>query len=279
MDRIVSGLVALCAILAFCPMIWLILDLFIKGYTQINFDFFTQVSSTSLEAHLSQSGGQTTSGGIQNGISGSFLVIVIATVIAVPPGILAGLFMYDNCLPRFSNFFHYLIASMLGIPPIITGIVVYLWMVEPLYGFSALAGGISMAIVMLPMIIYTTFNALETLPKNIKEEGTVLGGTYTNVIFQIVLPAAKDKIISGILIAVSRAIGLSSPLIITALGALSVNWNIDRPVSTLSILTWNFFNNSEMTDVVWATALFLFLIVIVINIIAKAIYHEQRFHT
>jgi phosphate transport system permease protein len=279
MDRIVSGLIILCAILALCPLIWLILDLFIKAYKQINFDFFTQVNPTPLEAHLSQLGGQIIPGGILNGISGSFSVIVIAIVIAVPLGILAGLFMYDNHSPRFSNFFHCLIVSMLGIPPIITGIVVYLWMVEPLHGFSALAGGVSLAIVMLPMIVYTTFNALEILPKNIKEEVAVLGGTYTSAIFRVVLPAVRDKIISGILVAVSRAVGITSPLIITALGAPVVNWDIDRPVSTVPTLIWNFFNNPGMVDMVWTTALFLFLTVIVLNIIAKGIYHGQRLHT
>ncbi|GHV30407.1 phosphate transport system permease protein PstA [Bacteroidia bacterium] len=279
MDRIVFGLIILCAVLALCPLIWLIFDLFLKGYKQIHFDFFTQVSPTPMEAYLSQAGGQIISGGILNGISGSFLVVVIGAVIAVPLGILAGVFMYDNHSPRFSNFFHYLIVSMLGIPPVITGIVVYLWMVEPLHGFSALAGGISLAIVMLPMIVHSTFNALETLPKNIKEEVVVLGGTYTSTIFRIVLPAVKDKIISGILVAISRAVGITSPLIITALGAPEINWNTGRPVSTVSLLIWNFFNNSGMVDMVWTTALFLFLTVIVLNIIAKVIYHEQRLHT
>ncbi|MDR1610369.1 MAG: ABC transporter permease subunit [Candidatus Symbiothrix sp.] len=278
-DRIVFGLIILCAILALIPLIWLIFDLFIKGYKQINFDFFTQVSPTPLEAYLSHLGKQIIPGGILNGISGSFLVIVIATVIAVPLGILGGLFMYDNHSPRFSSFFHYSIFSLLGIPPVITGIVVYLWIVEPLHGFSALAGGISLAIVMLPMIIYTTFKALETLPRNIKEDGAVLGGTYTSIIFRIVLPTVRDKIISGILVAISRAVGVTSPLIITALGAPEINWNIDHPVSTISVLIWNFFNNSDMVNMVWTTTLFLFLTVIVLNIIAKGIYYGQKLHT
>jgi phosphate transport system permease protein len=278
-DRMVFGWVVVCAILALCPLIWLILDLFIKSYQQTNFDFFTQVNPTPLEAYLSQLGGQVIPGGILNGISGSFLVIVIAIVIAVPLGVLAGLFMYDNHCPRFSNFFYYLVVSMLGIPPVIIGIVVYLWIVEPLHGFSALAGGISLTIVMLPMVIHTTFNALETLPKNIKEEGTVLGGTEAGILSRIVFPAVKEKVISGILVAVSKALGITSPLIITALGAPIVNWNIDRPVSTVSMLIWSFFNNQELVDMVWTTALFLFLTVIVLNIIAKNIYHGQRLHT
>ncbi|MDR2622653.1 MAG: ABC transporter permease subunit [Dysgonamonadaceae bacterium] len=279
MDKIVFGLIILFAILALIPLTWLIFDLFTKGYKQINFDFFTQVSPTPLEAYLSQSGKQVIPGGILNGISGSFLVVVIAAAIAVPLGILGGLFMYDNYSPRFSNFFHYLIFSMLGVPPVIIGIVVYLWIVEPFHGFSAFAGGISLAIVMLPMIIYTTYKALETIPKNIKEDGAVLGGTYTGIIFRIVLPAVRNKIISGILTAISRAVGITSPLIITALGAPEINWNIDRPVSTVSILIWNFFNNSDMVDMVWTSALFLFLTVIVLNIIAKGIYYGQRLHT
>jgi phosphate transport system permease protein len=279
-DRFFFGLVVLCAILALCPLIWLVLDLFIKGYKQINFDFLTQVSPTPLEAYLSQLSGQIIPNGILNGISGSFLVIVIAIVIAVPLGILAGLFMYSNYLPRFSNFFYYLVVSMLGIPPVIIGIVVYLWMVEPFHGFSALAGGISLAIVMLPMVIHTTFNALETLPKNIKEEGAVLGGTDTGIIYRIVLPAVKDKIISGILFAISRTVGVMSPLVITALGAPVANWwNIDRPASTVPTLIWSFFDHPALVDMVWTTALFLFLTVIVLNIIAKNIYYGQRLYT
>jgi phosphate transport system permease protein len=278
-DRVVFGIIALCAVLALSPLIWLILDLFINGYKQIHFDFFTQINPTTQEAHLFQSAGLLIPGGILNGITGSFLVIVIAVSIAAPLGILAAVFLYDNHLPRFSNFFHYLIVSMSGIPSIIVGMVVYLRIVEPFHRFSALAGGVSLAIVMLPMIIYTTFDALRTLPGNIKEEGAVLGGTYTDVIFRIVLPAAKDKIISGILVAASRAVGITSPLIITALGSSEVHWDINEPVSTVSMLVWRFFNDSPMAGLVWTTALFLFLVVIVLNIIAKSIYHGQRLHT
>jgi phosphate transport system permease protein len=278
-DRMVCGWVALFALLALCPLIWLILDLFILSAQQINFDFFTQTGSTLLEAKLLRLGGQTIPGGILNGITGSCLVTGIAIVIAVPLGITAGLFMYDNHWRRFAGFFYYLVVSMLGIPPVITGMVVYVWMVEPLHGFSALAGGVALTIVMLPMVIHTTFNALETFPKNIKEEGAALGGTNAGITVRIVLPAVKDKILSGILVAISRTIGVTSPLIITALGAPMVNWRIDRPVSTVPMLIWNFFNNEELAEMVWTTALFLFLTVIVLNIIAKNIYHGQRLHT
>jgi phosphate transport system permease protein len=278
-DRIVFGIVALCAMLAFCPLIWLVFDLFINGYKQIQFDFFTQVNPTSQEADLFQSAGLLIPGGIFNGITGSFLVIAIAVALATPLGVLAALFMYDNHSLRFLNLFHSLIVSMSGIPSVVVGMVVYLWMVEPFQHFSALAGGVSLALVMLPMIIYTTLNALETLPENIKEEGAALGGTCASVIFQIVLPVAKDRIISGILVAVSRAVGITSPLIITALGASEVHWHINERVSTVSMLIWSFFNDSSMVGLVWATALFLFLVVIVLNIIAKSFYHEQSLHT
>lgn len=274
-DRIVFGGVALCAILALCPLVWLIVDLFIKGYKQINFDFFTQASPDPVLAYLSSSGGLVIPGGIWNGVTGSFLVIVIGTVIAVPLGILAGLYLYDNHSPRFSNFLHYLIISMLGIPPVIIGIVVYLWMIE-LHGFFVWAGGVSLAIIMLPMIIYFTLDALDTLPENIKEEGTVLGGTYTGVIFQIVLPAVRDKIIAGVLVAISRGVGIASPLIIMGIRA---DETLSGTRKTIPMLIWEFFNNPGMADLVWTTALFLFLTVVVLNIIAKVIYHEQRLHT
>ena len=279
LDRIVFGLVILFALLALVPLIWLISDLFIKGYRQINVDFFTRVSPAPLEAYLFHSGNQTIPGGILNGISGSFLLIVIAAAIAVPIGLLAGLFMYDNRLPRLSKIFRDFVSPALNLPPIIAGIVVYLWIVEPLHGFSALAGGISLAIVMLPMIIDVTFNALEALPEKIKEDGAVSGGTYTDLISRVVLPAAGHKITAGILTAISRAVGITSPLIITALGAPEVNWDINRPASTVSILIWNFFNNADMVDLVWTSALFLVLMIFVLNIIAKGIYYGERFHT
>jgi phosphate transport system permease protein len=256
-------------------LIGLIFDLFVNGYKQIHFDFFIQVNPTPEEARLFQSAGLLIPGGILNGITGSFSVVAIAVLIAAPLGILMALFMYDDHSSRFSNFFHCLIVSLMGIPAIIAGMIVYLWMVEPFHSFSALAGGVSLAIVMLPMIIYSTLDALNTLPANMKEEGAALGGTYTNVIFLIILPAAKDKIISGILVAASRAVGITSPLIITALGSSEVRWNVQEPVSTVSMLLWNFFNNPSMVDMVWTTALFLFLTVIVLNIIAKSIYHGQ----
>jgi phosphate transport system permease protein len=253
------------------PFLVLIKDLIKNGLPHIRLDFFIRTSPSPIDAVLADLSGETIPGGILNGICGSLYLLIIAVIIAVPLGILIGIYIYENLGKRFTNFLQYINSILYGMPPIITGVVVYVFVVKSLHSFSALAGGIALSIYMLPKIIRTTKVALKALPANLKECGLALGGTYTNVLWKIIIPTAKNGLITGVLITLSRALGETIPLIVTALGCSAINWNINTPVSSVSLLVWDFLNNPNMINMLWSASLFLFTIVICLNIIATRI--------
>jgi phosphate transport system permease protein len=156
-------------------------------------------------------------------------------------------------------------------PSIITGITVYVFVVKSFHSFSALAGSIALSILMLPMIIRATDETLKLVPAYLKESGLALGASYTSVILRVIIPTAKGSLLAGLLLSLSRILGATAPLIVTTLGCSEVNWDITKPTSSLTLLIWNFFNNPSMTDIIWSTSLFLFTLIIVLNIIAKHI--------
>jgi phosphate transport system permease protein len=269
-----KGIIAAICLFSFAsllPFLMLIGKLIKNGLQHINLDFFIRTSPSPIDAVLADLGGETIPGGILNGICGSLYMLIIAVIIAVPFGILIGIYIYENLGKRFTDFLQYINSILYGIPPIITGIVVYVLVVKSLHSFSALAGGIALSICMLPKIIRTTKETLKILPANLKESGFALGGSYTSVVRKIIIPTAKDGLITGILITLSRTLGETIPLIVTAWGCSVINWNINSPVSSVSLLIWDFFNNPNMIDMLWAASLFLFTIVICLNIIAARI--------
>jgi phosphate transport system permease protein len=249
----------------------LIVRLIKSGLQHISLDFFTQAAPLPIDAMLADLGGETIPGGILNGICGSLYMLVIAVIPAIPLGMLTGIYIYENLGKRFTRFIQYINAILYGMPSIITGIVVYMFIVKSFHSYSALAGGIALSITMLPKIVRTTTESLRMLPVHLRESGFVLGGSYTGVTWKIIIPTAKDGLLTGILISISRALSETVPLIMTALGCSMVNWNINGPASSLTLLIWDFFNTPNMVNMVWSASLFLFTVVICLNLIAKRI--------
>ena len=276
LNRACFILVCVFLVLGLLPFFMIIWELLYSGIKHINFGFFFETSPSATDAILAKMGVELIPGGILNGIFGSFVMIVIAVVFAVPLGILSGICISENQHRRFAVLIQCLTGILQGIPSIIIGVIVYLSIVRSLHGFSAFAGGVSLAIVMLPVITFSTLKVLRALPTNLKEAGMALGGSYTAVMLRIILPAAGRGLTAGVLIAISRALGETAPLILTVLGTSMINWNIYEPTNSISLLIWNFFNNSNMIDLLWSTSLFLFLIVLFLNIIAKYIIRNMN---
>lgn len=263
----------ICALstIALIPLFLIIWELLKKGYRQFNFSLFTEVAPTSMDAMLARISGDIIPGGILNGITGTFLILLLATVIAIPIGILVGIYLAENPKKSFSSFIRNLSDLLQGIPSIVVGIIVYVWVVKPMHSYSALAGSVALAIMMLPMIIRSTEESLKMLPSSLKEAGLALGGSYTSVILRILLPSAFGGLFTGSLLAVSRVMGETAPLLVTALGASSVNWDVTEPTSAISLLIWEFYNDPNLANLVWSSSLLLLLIILGINIIAKKI--------
>lgn len=258
------------------PLFLILWELIKKGYKQFNISLFTEVAPTSIEAMLAKISGETIPGGILNGITGTLLILVLAIIIAIPIGIMVGVYLAENQNTLLARIVRSLSDLLQGIPSIVIGVIVYIWVVNPMSGYSALAGSVALAIMMLPMIIRSTEESMKMLPTSLKEAGLALGGSYTSVVIRILIPAAFSGLFTGSLLAISRVMGETAPLLVTALGASMVNWDITRPTSAISLLIWEFYNDPNLADLVWSSSLLLLIIVLFINIFAKSIAKKWK---
>ena len=267
--------------LALAPLIWIIGYVVIKGSQFISLAFFTQ-----LPRPLGMAGG-----GVLNAIEGTVILSILAALIAIPPGVLAAIYTANHpdtpvgIVVRFST------DVLAGIPSIIVGLFGYAMVVKPQGHYSALAGGVVLAIIMLPIIIRTTEEMLRLVPRSLREGSLALGAPEWKTQIRIVLPAAINGIITGILLGLARASGETAPLLFTALGneryeasqIISggiksgeglfsiINRVIEQPVDSLPLTLFKYSQQPypERINQAWAAALVLIGIVLTLNIIAR----------
>jgi len=275
-SKIFSFAVCTLSVITMIPLFLILWELVNKGYKQFNISLFTEVAPTSMEAMLARISDSPIPGGILNGITGTLLILAIAIVIAIPIGIMAGVYLAENPKKRMASLVRSLSDLMQGIPSIVIGVVVYIWIVIPMSSYSALAGSIALAIMMLPMIIRSTEESMKMLPTSLKEAGLALGGSYTTVVLRVLLPSAFSGLFTGSLLAISRVMGETAPLLVTALGASAVNWDATNPTSAISLLIWEFYNDPNLASLVWSSSLLLLLFVLGINLFAKSIAKKWK---
>jgi len=229
-----------------------------------------------MDAMLAKISGDPIPGGILNGLTGTILILGIAILLAIPVGVLVGIYLAEKKNTIFANLIRNLSDLLQGIPSIVIGIIIYIWIVRPMNSYSALAGSVALAIMMLPMIIRSTEESLKMLPTSLKEAGLALGGSYTTVILRILLPSAFGGLFTGSLLAISRVMGETAPLLVTVLGAATVNWNMTEPTSAIPLLIWEFYNDPNLSDLVWTSSLFLLLVGGARKIFAKSIAQKWK---
>lgn len=275
-DRLFFWTVCIFSGLTAIPLILIIWEVVQKGYKQINLNFFTETAPSTLDAMLARNSGEIIPGGIANGITGTLILIIIASILAIPSGILGGIYLSEKPKTRFSTLIRFLTDLVQGSPSIVIGIIVYAWIVKPSGSYSALAGSIALAIMMLPLIIRCTEETLKMLPASLKEAGLALGVSYTGVILKVLLPSAFGGLFTGILLSISRVMGETAPLMLTALGSSAVNWDILKPTSAVTLLIWEFYNDPNLLDMIWSSSLFLLLLILLLNLIAKQIARKWK---
>lgn len=275
-DRCFFWAVCLFSSLTAIPLAAILWEVIRKGYRCINLHFFMETAPTTLDALLAKNSGGPIPGGIANGITGTLLLVALATLLAVPVGIFAGIQLSEKPKSSFSHLVRFLTDLLQGTPSIVIGIMTYAWIVLPLKSYSALAGGTALAIMMLPLVIRSTEETLKMLPGSLKEAGLALGASYTSVILKVLLPSAFGGLFTGILLAVSRVTGETAPLMLTALGSTAINWDLFRPTSAVPLLIWEFYNDPNLTDLIWSSSLFLLLLVFLLNLSAKHIARKYK---
>ncbi len=266
---ILAGLTAI-------PLIAILGEVLYRGYDQLSWSFLTEPTPTAYKAMKAIQAGLPVPGGIANGIVGTLLMLSMSVVFAIPVGILCGTFLAENSKSRFARIVSYLTDLLQGTPSIIIGIITYIWVVVPMKSYSAIAGSVALFIMMLPLIIRSTEETLKILPTSLKEAGLALGASRASVMLRIQLPAAFGGIFTGILLSVSRVIGETAPLLFTALGCSFVRWSVDKPISAVPLLIWEFFNDPNLQGLIWGASLFLLLFVLTLNLTAKYIAKKWK---
>lgn len=275
-SRGIHLLVCSLSIITSIPLVFIIGKVFFEGIHNLNLQFITKPTPNTFNAMIAINNGENIPGGIANGIVGSFIMLILASIIAIPIGILCGTYLAENRHNKFAKCISYMTDLLQGTPSIIIGIVVYAWVVIPSHGYSAIAGSIALAVMMLPLIVRSTEEALKMLPDSLKESSLALGGSYGKTILKVLLPSASGSIFTGVLLAVSRVVGETAPITFTALGCSMIHWNIDQPMSSIPLLIWQFYNDPILQPLVWSASLFLLIFVLFINISAKIINNKSK---
>jgi len=261
-SAVMSGLLTLVMVAVIAVLAWVLLYVAIQGFRFLTPAFFTSTPPGNPGAP---------GGGFANGILGSFIIVGLATAIAVPLGVGTAVYLVEWGTGRFAQAVRFFNDVLIGVPTIVTGAFVYaIWVVR--YGFSGFAGSIALAIVMLPLIVRTTEEILRLVPSDLREVSLALGATRAQTIVRIIVPTALPGIITGVMLAVARAMGETAPLLLTALGNdLFVETHPGKRMSTLSL---QIFNNAvtgfkSAQGRAWAGALTLVLIVLILTALAR----------
>jgi phosphate transport system permease protein len=251
-------LLSLCAIL---PMFLILFFIARQGISVINWGFLTK-----LPVPVGELGG-----GISNGIVGTLLLILIASIVAVPVGILTGVYLSEYRKGKFAYLSRLSVEILMGIPSIVIGIIAYVWIVMPMGSFSALSGGVALGIMMLPVIVMSTEETMKLIPDSLKEASLALGVPYPRTIMKVVLPAGLSGILTGVLLSVARVAGETAPLLFTAFGSPFMAVNILKPVSSLPLTVFNYAASPypEWHALAWGTSFVLLVFVLALNLIAK----------
>ncbi|MFA9388379.1 MAG: phosphate ABC transporter permease PstA [Prolixibacteraceae bacterium] len=276
-QKVFLGFVIAFSILTISPIILIIYELVVKGIKQISFNFIFETTPNTYEAMTAIASGERIPGGILNGITGTLMMVAMAAIIAIPVGIITGIYLYENQAKRLAGLIRNVSDILQGTPSIVLGLIAYMWVVKSItHGFSALAGSLALGIMMLPMIVRSTEETLKMIPNTLKEAALAMGVPYYKVILRVLIPTGFSGLLTGILLAVSRVIGETAPLMLTALGSTMVNWNVAKPTSAIPLLVWEFYNDPNMVDLIWSTSLLLMGIVLIFNLTSRRIAKSRE---
>lgn len=271
-DNFFRGLIVGLSIITILPIILIIYQLVARGIGQLNFDFIIKTPPDTFEAMTARLNNEPIPGGIANGITGTLLMVSVAAGMAIPAGILTGIYLYENPGKLLAGITRNITDILQGVPSIVLGLIAYLWVVKHITnGFSALAGSASLAIMMLPMIVRSTEETLKMIPQSIKEAALALGVPYYKVLLRVLIPTAFSGLMTGILLGISRILGETAPLLLTALGSSRINLDVTEPASAIPLLIWEFYNNPNMVDLIWSSSLLLMIMILILNLASKQI--------
>jgi len=267
-NNVFKGFVFFIASLCAIPLVLILFYIVKQGVSALSWNFLI-----SLPKPVGEEGG-----GIINALTGTLMLIAISFVIAVPIGITCGVYISENRSSKIAHIARLCVEILQGIPSIVIGIIAYLWIVKPLNHFSALSGGIALAMMMLPVIVRTTEETLNLIPTTLKEASLALGVPYYKTIKKIIIPCGLSGIATGVTLSVARIAGETAPLLFTAFGNPYLNGNVLKPVSSLPLIIFNYATSpyDDWHKQAWGASFVLLTLILSINIIAKLIVRKWK---
>ncbi|HEY9671084.1 MAG TPA: phosphate ABC transporter permease PstA [Waterburya sp.] len=258
---VMTILAGACLLIALIPLFAVIIYVLSQGISRLNLDLFTKLPPPP----------GLKGGGIANAIIGTLMTVGIGTLISVPFGVLAAVYLSEFSKGQTARWIRFATNVLAGVPSIIAGIFAYGVIVVTMGGFSAVAGGIALAVLMLPTIVRTTDEALQIVPQDIRWASVGLGASNYQTVLQVILPAAIPAILTGVTLAIARAAGETAPLIFTALNSPFWPRGIWQPTPSLSVLVYNFATVpfKPQQELAWAASLILVIMILLTSILAR----------
>jgi phosphate transport system permease protein len=243
------------AALALLLLAWILYTVMQRGLTALNWDFFTQLPP----------GPGMPGGGLANAIVGTLLITALATIIGVPIGMLAGIYLAEfGPLSKIAGPTRFVINVLMGTPSIIIGVFVYTFLVLPVGGFSGYAGAVALAILMLPVVARTSEDMLALVPNTLRESALALGAPRWKVTLGVVFRAARTGLITGVILAVARISGETAPLLFTAMNSPYWMDNLHQPTANLTVTIFNYAMSPypNWQSMAWGASLLITLFVL-----------------
>ncbi len=264
---IMLSLSLLAALVTLAPLIFIFYYTISKGIAHLNVDFFTK-----LPTPVGEPGG-----GMVNGIVGTLILVAIGGGIGIPVGIFTGTYLSEFGHNKFGAVVRFLTDVLSGVPSIVVGVVAYTLVVLPMKHFSALAGGVALAILMIPTITRTTEEMIKLVPQSFREAGLALGIPKWKITLMVVLKTAWKGIATGILLGLSRAAGETAPLLFTALDNRFWSTNVLQPIASLTVYIYTYASApyKDWNDQAWTAALVLIILISLLSLIFRIITRSK----
>jgi len=271
LSNVVVGLCGGAVLLALVPLALVFFYVIKQGFSSLNWAFFTQMPKPVGE----------TGGGMANAMVGTLILIGIASAIAIPVGLIAGVYLSEYAGGKFASAVRFTADVLNGVPSIVIGIFAYGLAVLPVHRFSALAGGLALSFMMIPIITRTTEELLNLVPSSLREGALALGATRARAAFGVMVPAALPGIMTGILVALARISGETAPLLFTSFNNRFFTARLDQPIASLTVQVYTYAISpyDDWHRQAWAGALVLVAFIFIFSVLARIVTRRlERMH-
>ena len=271
LSNLVVFLCGAAVVVALVPLALIFFYVIRQGFSALNWDFFTKMPKPVGE----------TGGGMANAMVGTLILIGVASAVAIPIGLIGGTYLSEYGSKPFASLVRFTADVLNGIPSIVVGIFAYGLLVMPVKRFSAVAGGVALGFMMIPIITRTTEELLNLVPSTLREGSLALGATRARAVFSVMIPAALPGIMTGILVSLARISGETAPLLFTAFNNRFFSTRLDQPISSLTVQVYTYAISpyEDWHRQAWAGALVLVAVIFVFSVLARVVTRRlERMH-